>query len=160
MAKHDWSTEEIRLAKEHFLAGLTIKDIAKKLGRTPSSTNKALTRFGIRVKSRQCQLLAQSSMLKKEADKNNSSFLFKTPGFDRKSLNHQLDNWVSFWKVCDYLSAQKINIFEKSDYSIPLTQRKFQVGRKIYSARQLLLVANKIRAEQHLPTFFVEGLSW
>ncbi len=150
MATQDWSTKDISLAKEHFIGGLTVKDIAKRLGRTPSSTNKALTRFGIRLKNPRLN----SPKIPKTEIK------VRILGFDRKSLCKQLDNWVSFWKVCDFLATQKIGIFEQSTYGTPLGQRKFLIGHQTYGASQVLLMANKIRVEKDQPAFLVDGLSW
>ena len=95
MAVQDWSPTEINQAKEHFLSGLKIKDIADKLGRTPSSTNKALSRFGIRNNAPRYN----SPKTPKLLPKDNVKIKLPAPKFDRNSLRKQLDNWVSFWKV-------------------------------------------------------------
>jgi hypothetical protein len=156
MATQDWSPSEIHKAKQYFLHGLPIKNIAEKLGRTPSSINKALTRFGIRTENPRYTL--SKNILEKQ--KKTNEIRLQSLGFDRQSLRKQLDNWVSFWKVCSYLEAQNICFYERSKHGIELDKREFIVNDKVYSARQLLLMANKIRVENDHPAFLVDGLSW
>ena len=153
MAVQDWSPSEISKAKEYFLNGFAIKDIAQKVGRTPSATNKALTRFGIRAFVRRDNKPLKIFCYTKDTHKT-------PPGFDRNSLRKQLDNWVSFWKVCSYLGEQKICFYEQSTYGTELTQRTFLVNDKVHSASQMLLMANKIRVENKQSAFLVYGLSW
>ncbi|MDR1908054.1 MAG: hypothetical protein LBQ43_04325 [Holosporales bacterium] len=46
-----WSHDEIEFIKKGFLSGLSVKVLARKLGRTPSALNKALSRFNIRQRA-------------------------------------------------------------------------------------------------------------
>lgn len=154
MASQTWSPAEISKAKEYFLCGLAVKNIAQKLGRTPSATNKALSRLGIRAPSKR--------------DNKSVQFFYQTrvkanktpPKFDKKSLSKQLDNWVSFWKVCNYLGEQKVDFYEQSPHGTELNQRTFLVNNKIYNSSQLLLLANKLRVSNNQSAFLVDGLSW
>ncbi len=155
MATQEWSPLEISQAREYFLYGLPIKNIAQKLGRTPSSINKALTRFGIRPSTQRRQSIPKITT-KTKTTKNK----LQPPSFDKKILRKHLDNWVSFWKVCNYLSAQNICFYEQSPHGTALEKRTFLVNDKIFSSSQLLLMANKIRVENNQSAFLVDELSW
>lgn len=155
MASLTWSETEISKAKEYFLGGLDVKNIAKKLGRTPSATNKALTRFRIRP-----QPPKRSNPLPRFFCPPEQNLPKPIPRFDKKSLGKLLDNWVSFWKVCSYLEAQKVCFYEMSPHGVELSERTFLVHNTAYSASQLLLMANKIRVANNQSAFLVEGLSW
>lgn len=155
MASLTWSETEISKAKEYFLGGLDVKNIAKKLGRTPSATNKALTRFKIRT-----QPPKRSKPLPGFFCPTKQIIAKPIPRFDKKSLGKLLDNWVSFWKVCSYLETQKVCFYETSPHGVELSERTFLVDNTAYSASQLLLMANKIRVANNQSAFLVEGLSW
>ena len=155
MATQEWSPLEINQAREYFLYGLPIKNIAQKLGRSPSSINKALTRFGIRSSTQRRHSLPKTT----DKTKTRKSKL-QPPSFDKKILRKHLDNWVSFWKVCNYLSAENICFYEQSPHGTALEQRTFLIKDKIFSSSQLLLLANKIRVENNQSAFLVDELSW
>lgn len=154
MRVHEWSDTDINKMRSYFISGAQIKDIALMMNRTPTAVNKALTRFNIRAKQREKHLPINLSV-KKEED-----FFIKKPLFEIKSLQDEFDNWVSFWKLCEYLGEQKVCFFEITKGGLALEDRKFKVGEKILSAKQLMMMANKIRFENNLRPFFVRGLSW
>ena len=65
MATQEWSPLEINQAREYFLYGLPIKNIAEKMGRSIGSINKALSRFGIRTNTQRRYSLPKLTSEKK-----------------------------------------------------------------------------------------------
>ena len=153
MGVQEWSANDINKARSYFLNGLTVKAIARELGRTTTATNKALSRFGIRYKKPR-RYYSEMPLQQKER------IALVAPSFERKALCKEFENWVSFWHLCEYLSTQNVCIYELSPSNIELEQRQFRVGTRILSARQLLMLANKIRTDNNLKAFFVRELSW
>lgn len=147
-----WTEEDIKKIRCCFIEGLQIKDIAKELNRTPTAINKALSRFNIRPIRQGIEV--RSSL------KENKTCLAKKPSFEIKSLHREIDNWVSFCKLCDYLAQQKVRFYEVTKAGVSLEQRQFKVGEKILSTRELMMMANKIRFEKNLGPLFVRGVSW
>lgn len=154
MNKHEWSTSDISKIRTYFIAGLSYKDMARELGCSATAINKVLDRFGIRPKLPKEKITIEPRTEKKV------ELSLTAPSFGRKALQEELDNWVSFFKICDYLSEQKVCFYEVSARGVSIDCRQFKVGTKILSARQLLMLANKMRMENNLKTFFVRGLSW
>lgn len=153
MKSHGWSEIDISKVRSYFIQGLQIKDIAKEMNRTPTAINKALSRFNIRPTLEKMHGVRISYQQKK-------SYFLKKPSFELSALRNEVDNWIGFWKLCDYLEQQKICFYEITKAGIPLVERQFKVGEKTLSAQQLMVVANKIRLENNLRPFFVRGLSW
>jgi len=154
MNTHEWSAADIEKARSYFLAGSSLKNIANELKRTLTAINKALSRFGIRPMS------LEKGSKRKVSRKRECPHYITAPSFEQRALQDEFDNWVSFWKVCNYLEKKKIRFYEVSEFRIQLENRKFRVDSKILSARQLLMMTNKLRAENNLKAFFVRGLSW
>ncbi len=155
MGVQEWSANDINRARSYFLSGLTIKDIARELGRTTTATNKALSRFGIR-----CEKPRRNYTEIAVQPKEKIALTLMAPSFERKALRKEFENWVSFWHLCEYLGSQNICLYELSAPNIELEHRQFRVGAQTLSARQLLMLANKIRTHNNMKAFFVKGLSW
>lgn len=151
----EWSATDISKARSYFLAGLSIKAIAENLSRSTTATNKALSRFDIRPK-----LLKKRSEKIQFRTKKKDQYSLMAPSFEHRALQEEFDNWVSFWKLCDYLTRENICFYEISASGTSIEHRQFRVDAKILSARQLLMMANKMRTENNLKAFFVRGLSW
>ncbi|MCE2716028.1 MAG: hypothetical protein ACK4V2_05675 [Pseudomonadota bacterium] len=153
MKTHGWSGADISKARNYFIAGLPIKDIAKEMNRTPTAINKALSRFKIRpnkIREQEIRLCYRPQ----------KSYLIEKPSFELNALRNEVDNWVGFWKLCEYLGQQKVCFYETTRNGTSLIDRQFKVGEKILNAQQLMILANKIRLENNLRPFFVRGLSW
>ena len=155
MGIQEWSATDIKNARSYFLEGLTIRDIAKELGRSITATNKALSRFGIRFEKPRRNYTEFV-----EQPKERISCFIVAPSFERRALRQEFENWVSFECLCQYLSSQNVYLYELSASNIKLECRQFRVGTQILSAGQLLVMANRIRTENNLKAFFVKGLSW
>ena len=155
MGVQEWTAEDIKKAREYFLSGFSIKDIAKQLGRSPTATNKALSRFRIRIEKPRINPTQESMRSKYQAENPIIS-----PSFERKELRKELENWISFWQLCEFLSNENICIYEVSPTYVDLKDRQFRVGTKLLNAAQLLLTANKIRTEKNMNAFLVKDLSW
>jgi hypothetical protein len=154
MGIQEWSAADIKNARSYFLEGLTIRDIAKELGRSVTATNKALSRFGIRFEK------PRRNYTELQQPKKRIFSPIVAPSFERKALRQELESWVSFGHLCQYLSSQNICLYELSAPSIELDYRQFRVGTQVLNAGQLLVIANKIRTENNQKAFFVKGLSW
>ena len=154
MGIQEWSAADIKNARSYFLEGLTIRDIAKELGRSVTATNKALSRFGTRFEK------PRRNYTELQQPKKRIFSPIIAPSFERKALRQELESWVSFGHLCQYLSSQNICLYELSAPSIELDYRQFRVGTQVLNAGQLLVMANKIRTENNQKAFFVKGLSW
>lgn len=165
MGVQEWSANDINKARSYFLNGFTVKEIARELGRTTSATNKALSRFGIRFKksNRNNTERNDNEIATQSKEKAGLSIVTPSlvaPSFAPEALRKEFENWVSFWRVCEYLGEQNICLYEVSSPNAEVEYRQFRVGAQILSARQLLMLANKIRTENNMRAFFVKGLSW
>lgn len=170
MGVQEWSANDINKARSYFLNGFTVKEIARELGRTTSATNKALSRFGIRFKksNRNNTERNDNEIAMQSKEKAGISLMAPSPvrpslvapSFAPEALRKEFENWVSFWRVCEYLGEQNICLYEVSSPNAEVEHRQFKVEAQILSARQLLMLANKIRTENNMRAFFVKGLSW
>lgn len=157
MAVTQWTPQMIEQIRSGFLKGLEIKAIAAFIGKTPGSVNKALSRFGIRRSQQVIAFRAQCNRLPNVPKEKSVSGADK---WFRKFLKNEMEKWVAFDEVIKYLGTQNIRVVALSKQSSALNQHKFFVGAKQCNALQVLLIANKLRAEQNLSTFFVNNLSW
>lgn len=157
MAITQWTPQMIEQIRNGFLKGLEIKAIATFVNKTPGAVNKALSRFGIRRSQQVIAFRAKSNRLvnvPKEKSVSGADKWFK------KFLKNEMEQWVGFDAVVKYLSTQNVTVVPFKNQSSNLDNRKFFVGHKQCNASQVLLIANKLRAEQNLSTFFVNNLSW
>lgn len=157
MGIQDWTAKDIEKARNFFLNGYSIKEIAREIGRSSTATNKALSRFGIRIK-RKAKIYEGSITPKKKMQYQEKAIA--APSFENAALRGYFDNWISFWQLCEFLSNNNIRIFELTSAKTDLENKQFQVGSKILNAAQLLLVANKIRTQNNQKAFLVRDLSW
>lgn len=153
MAVTQWTPQMIEQIRNGFLKGLEIKAIAAFIGKTPGAVNKALSRFGIRRSQQVTAFRAKSNRLPNVPKEKSVS---GTDKWFRKFLKNENEKWVDFDEVIKYLGTQKIKVVPLNNQSSTL----FLLGVKQYNASQILLVANKLRAEQNLSTFFVQNISW
>jgi hypothetical protein len=171
-----WTSEEIEEMKIAFIQGEKVKGIARKLGRTPTALNKALSRFGVRTprknkviqreapvdwrryllpKGMKCEqpiLLPeensyQSIVSKKRVEKD---FLK-----NRKRLKATDSIWVSFSRIINYLERQGHRITP-----IDSELGQFELDRKPVEKGYMLLLANRLRVEEAKPIFLVNEITW
>lgn len=151
MSQIKWSPKLVGVLRSEFLNGKTIKDIAAKINKTPSSVNKALSRFGIRHQSAKEITKATKIPFKKSANRNAKISCVENLILD--------ENWVDFSQVIEFLELNNIKIIPLNEHS-NISERKFFVDKKQYSSMQVLMLANKLRCDQKLNVFLVNNLSW
>ncbi|MCE3230306.1 MAG: hypothetical protein K0R76_1062 [Alphaproteobacteria bacterium] len=153
--RNKWTEENIYYLKTAYLEGASLKEIAGQLQRSVSAVNKALERHHLRTHNRMERLPAlprptvQQIQQKKrlEAQKRQESL--------RKVKFHwaHLRKCVSFEHVLLWLRTQKIFVTKSTSdvyyemNGIPNTQH------------QILLKANVLREQHHLPIFQVKGVT-
>ncbi len=157
MAATQWTPQMVEQIRNGFLNGLELKVMAIAVGRTPGAVNKALSRFGIR---RTQNLIAFRGKSKRLPNIPKEKSINGTDQWFRKFLNREREKWVNFDEIISYLNSQNLKVLPGNAKLSPLKNRQFIVGTKQYNALQILLIANKLRAEQNLSTFFVNNLSW
>lgn len=124
-----WSRQEIECIKSGFLSGLPIKILARKIGRSPSALNKALSRFRIRQGRSEDQ------------------------GFVKKKRPVR----TSMKLVIQFLNSYGYNVSEKSFQIGDECTREYFVNQQPIAAIRLIVIANCIRLEERRPIFLVDG---
>lgn len=153
-----WSKKDIEMMKFSFLNGEKIKLIAHKMGRTPTSINKALSRFGIRRKTGKAYNyrfpLALMRSYQNPIYANTS--IQKTNKVTYDEPTEVEDNWVNFQEVVIWLqtTGDRVNSISY------LKNTYFVVNGKILTKEQVLIYANKRRIEKKLPIFLVKQMTW
>lgn len=172
----EWTSLEIEEMKTAFLQGQQIKVIARKLGRTPTALNKALSRFGIRPsrkskitnnempidwkhyllpKGYKCEqpiILPSLEPVKPNlAVKQLDNDLIK----NRERLKKTDSTWVPFSKIISYLEKQGHRITTvDADLGI------YELDKRQVESGYLLLLANRLRVEEARPIFLVNEITW
>lgn len=172
----EWTSTEIEQMKQAFLQGEQIKIIAKKLGRTPTALNKALSRFGVRpprkknlpssiptvdwkryllpqdVKEDSLIVLPSPSLDNvSSSNKNSEPDFFKT----RRYLKEKNSAWVPFSKITNHLEKQGYRVT-----CLDAKQGQFELDKKTVEKSYLLLLANRLRVEEAKPIFLVDEITW
>lgn len=142
-----WTKEDIKLLKQYFLKGESIKIIARKLQRTPSALNKALTRFGIRSLKKTRKTKPVSSL----------SQLFSISKNKKERLSFQETPWVTLHEVIDYLRQKGFWVKSAKGQE---SKKEFFINKEPISPLSLLLRANRLRDEQGEVPFMVKNVTW
>jgi len=138
-----WTETEIDQLRLDFLRGLSIKAIARSMDRTPTSVNKALSRFHIRTP----RIFKQRQSI----PENPSNPSKRRKHLFDKNSNHSL-SWTPFSVVLEWLKNQGNEVM--------LSAGQYYIGRRPHTAMQVVMFANKMRNEQGLDIFLVENLTW
>ena len=143
----EWSDSDIKFMKSRFLQGHQIKQIAHQMGRSASSINKALSRFGVRQEHHKPK---KKILRRKHKDVHH----FRNR---KKSLIACIkENWVEFMDIVNWLGENDFPIY-------PIGQAHFDhaymANGKFLTKNQIVLLANKLRVEQGLPVFFVHEVT-
>ncbi len=143
-----WTDEEIDTIKSGFLAGKLVKIIADEVGRSPTAVNKFLSRSGIR--QRRWTIDKQAKARKVEE--------FEV---SRETLNKVYSDRIisNFHDVLEYLKENGISI-SKNNKKAFAPMDDYAINDKPVSRVKLLLIANRLRRENHLPVFAVPSLTW
>ena len=147
--KQRWTSEEISLIRTGFLAGKLVKTIANEVGRTPTAVNKFLSRSGIRTR-------------RWTIDRTKTKISSIDIAVNMKQQKRQLEtNEVvsKFQEVVGYLKANGYTV-SKNEQSSFTPMCHYTLNNVPTSNVKLLLLANRLRCENHQPVFAVPELAW
>jgi IS30 family transposase len=147
-----WSYEEIEKLRQARLKGFKAKEIARCLNRTENAVNKALRRYDF-LENPSKEL---DPHIIKKIKKNNPVNLTQLQKRLKKS---HLSSWVEMKEVVQWLRSCSITITEIHPHSAYTSAMPFLYQGKNHSAAQILVLANRLRIEQNLLPFFVEGIT-
>jgi hypothetical protein len=151
-----WTANDIETLSVYYTKGFPIKEISRRLGRSPTALHKAISRYKLhplksdKPKDKTKEILPSTSIFKEH---NEKSYIKK---FFQKCMN---ENWVSFNNVVDYLRQKGIDV-EFLDKKNNNHEDLYALNNKVFVAPQVLLVANKLRIEEKKMPFKVENVSW
>jgi hypothetical protein len=171
-----WTEQELNQIKADFVKGERIKTMAYKLGRSPSSLNKILSRYHIRnpetkdrnqkgyiewdpsanyCKGKLPPIIEYKSLKPKETSSKNLKKI-KRPKKDTA--------WVSLRDVVDYIKSKgiSIEILHLKENTIPsaYNEAAFFLNHKPSSPLKVVLFANKLRLEEGKQTFLTKEVTW
>lgn len=140
-----WTDKEIDILKTEFANKTKLKLIALKLGRTTTAINKFLSRSGIRPQ------------------KARTYIIHTTPKFTthriviEPSLIATFRNFVDFSKIISYLISKNYKISQLKITSLKMfcPKAEYLLDGKPVSKLQLVILANKLRAEENKNLFRV-----
>ncbi|CAO5677044.1 MAG: hypothetical protein HEEMFOPI_01055 [Holosporales bacterium] len=149
-----WTHQDIENLTVFYTTGLPIKEISKKMGRTPTALHKAISRF---------KLHPSRNLFSKTADNG----LPKVPKNQRRHPSYLKDlfekcfneHWVTFDEVLNYLKEKKLHVTKLNQKSDTF-ETMYALKNKIFVASQILLIANKLRVEENQIPYKVESMSW
>lgn len=151
-----WTVNDINKLSQCYTKGMAIKEIARILDRTPTALHKAIARYNLHALNpsrKQNKMNEQGLPVPKQNEVSEPSYLKK---LFEKCLN---EVWVDFRTVLEYLKEHDIKAEALKQYN-ECKEELYSVDRKIFVASQILLIANRIRVQDHLPPFKVHELSF
>lgn len=139
-----WTDKEIDVLKNEFANKTKLKLIALKLGRTTTAINKFLSRSGIRPHKARIYTIHTVPKLTQRV-------------VLEPSLVATFKNFVDFSKVVSYLISKnyKISQLKVSTLKIICPRAEYLLDGKPVSKLQLVILANKLRAEENQNLFRV-----
>lgn len=149
MAILNWASKDIEALKAGFLVGMSMKELARDLQRTPTALNKALSRFNIRERKRFNKPARTPSELQALQKKKTVVKYKKSP--DREVKFTILDEVVNYLGNYGYKIEQKA-IKRDSKF---IAQYFFE--KKPISETRLVLIANSIRLDCKKPIFVIQA---
>jgi hypothetical protein len=177
-----WTDQELSQIKLDFLRGEKIKVIAHKLGRSFSSLNKALSRYGIRnlknsnhkgyiewdPRANYCKDKLPGIIKYKTAQPKENRIKNKQLNpckISKKTIRLKDDGfWVSLSEVVNYIKSKGISIenLDLAKNSIPSAYpgSTFFLDHKPSSPLKVVLFANKLRLEEGKQTFLTKEVTW
>ena len=150
--KNKWTQNEINLLKKEFKNGTKIKVIASMLGRTETAVNKFLTRYGIRQKHNRITI----------THNNNPNKHVKKRVYNATNLRwiSLLNDVVDFKEIINYLKSKnhKISNIVSENIKMFYPNSQYMLDGKPASKTKLLILANKLREQEHKKIFKVESI--
>lgn len=145
MKSKAWTQQEIDILRSGFKEGKLVKTLAIEVGRSETAVNKFLSRSGIRTRRWK---IVKPSQLK------DNKILSLDP--KRPKIYNKND---SFMDILEYLKSKGYIIAKLNPKdSILLPDEKYLVNNKPCSAVKILIMANKLRTEEHKSIFRVSEL--
>lgn len=153
MSNRSWTPEEISLIKKGFLAGKLVKTLASEVGRSTTAVNKFLSRAGIRNR----RWTIEKS--KRRSYKKDDSLFKVSNAILRRTYSSEIP--ADFGDIVEYLTKMGYVISKNnSEYEKILSGGNYTINNKPISEGKLLLLANRLRIENHQPIFSVPALIW
>ncbi len=147
-----WTKKEIDILRSGFSEGKLVKTLANEIGRSPSAVNKFLSRSGIRTRRWKIMKVIKA---KPEELRYNKTLSLEQP----KPCIHNKNN--TFIDILNYLKNRGYSISKINPGNNPyFSDEKYLVNNKPYSDLKILLLANKLRTEEHKSIFSVSELIW
>lgn len=152
MKSKTWTEKEIDILKSGFSQGKLVKTLANELGRSPTAVNKFLSRSGIRTRRWKIMKVIKA---KPEELKYNKTLSLE------QSKSHVSNKNNTFIDILNYLKNRGYSISRiSSENNNHLSDEKYLVNNKPYSDLKMLLLANRLRTEEHKSIFSVSELIW
>ena len=152
MKSKTWTEKEIDILKSGFSQGKLVKTLANELGRSPTAVNKFLSRSGIRTRRWKIMNVIKA---KPEELKYNKTLSLE------QSKSHVSNKNNTFIDILNYLKNRGYSISRiSSENNNHLSDEKYLVNNKPYSDLKMLLLANRLRTEEHKSIFSVSELIW
>lgn len=152
IGKNYWTNEEVEKLKKDISNGKKIKNIAFELGRSHTAVNKYISRLGLTTRQNTKNVNSKKITRKKKD--------FSLPEHIRNKVygNEQV---VDFSKVILYMRLIGYKVSKNNSFqSIFYTDEEYKLNNKPISKIRLLLLANRLRAENNLPIFKTSELEW
>ena len=144
-----WTSEEINLIRTGFLAGKLVKTIASEVGRTPTAVNKFLSRSGIRTR-------------RWTIDRTRTRISSIDVAVNMQHPKEQIrtsEVVTKFQEVVGFLKANGYTV-SRNEQSSFAPMCHYKLNNMPTSNVKMLLIANRLRCENHQPVFAVPELSW
>ena len=152
MKSKTWTEKEIDILKSGFSQGKLVKTLANELGRSPTAVNKFLSLSGIRTRRWKIMKVIKA---KPEELKYNKTLSLE------QSKSHVSNKNNTFIDILNYLKNRGYSISRiSSENNNHLSDEKYLVNNKPYSDLKMLLLANRLRTEEHKSIFSVSELIW
>ena len=173
--KQPWTKEEIEKIQDNFSKGIRLKETAKNLGRSESSVNKALSRFGARGIKENTPYIKWSPHADYCKGKLPPIIEYKTirskkqetpPSQKKPSKTQRLKDtpWVPFSKIVNYVQSKGVLIeaFHPNEGNRPnaYSEARFFLNKTPCTALKIVLFSNKLRAEERKAAFLAKEVTW
>ena len=156
-----WTADDIEAMKNGFLKGLSIKVIAKELGRSPTALNKALSRFCIRKPRPPIKRTLWNDFGNRKPEKTLTP-MEAIKKLDRRLRRAQKLKEKNVWVVMDDV----LSLLDKHHHTVYLKTKKINPSDSEYvcdgknvTALSLIFLANRYRIESDKAPFYVEGVT-
>jgi hypothetical protein len=146
--RHPWTRQEIEALQEGFRQRKSLKILAEEFGRSLTSINKALSRFGIR----QC---GPKLFLRKKTSLKNVHQQKKYYKNKKNKLCLQYQDpfiWIDMKELTQWMKEQCIPVTE--------TNNIYFMQKRPYTPLQILYIVNRMRFESQQKIFMVKGVTW